>query len=49
MFPANAPTTISIRATDMATLIEIREASSAIPIHSAEISQSFMGSVSKKK
>ena len=36
-----APTTISISATDIATRMEISDASSASPIHNAECSQTL--------
>ena len=39
--PATAPTMISTSATDMATRIEMIEASSASPIQSAEASQTL--------
>src|SRR5216684_9313979 len=39
--PATAPTMISIRATEIAAQIDIRDAASARPIHSADASQTF--------
>jgi hypothetical protein len=39
--PAKAPTTISIKATEIATRIEMSAAASARPIHSAVASQMF--------
>ena len=39
--PATAPTTISTSATDIATQIEMTDASSASPTHSAEASQTL--------
>ena len=41
MLPATAPTTISIRATEIATQTETIEATSARPIHSADASQTL--------
>src|SRR6266478_2449728 len=39
--PATAPTMISIRATEIAAQIDIRDAARARPIHSADASQTF--------
>src|SRR5216684_2474119 len=39
--PATAPTMISIRATEMAAQIDIRDAARARPIHSADASQTL--------
>src|ERR1035437_5711561 len=41
ILPAIAPTMISIKATEMATRIEIREERSARAIQSAEVNQTF--------